>query len=129
MCIVRSSCVLTNTEEGTEPDKNPPMPTDQEIRSLPAVREEIEQRIEADPRIARLERQREQLTNRLTRLRNEQRTRERKRETRRLILLGRLLRNDMRDDPEFAQRIRLRLDGFLTRPGDRALFGLDHGQD
>ena len=52
--------------------------------------------------------------------------RERKRRTRRLILMGSYLEHVTQDDPERKARLMKELDGFLERDRDRELFGLDH---
>ena len=49
---------------------------------------------------------------------------ERKRRTRRLILLGSYLEHVTQDDPERKARLMKELDGFLERDRDRGLFGL-----
>ena len=49
---------------------------------------------------------------------------ERKRDTRRKILLGAMTQEMMNEGPEAKQRIMARLDKYLTRPDDRALFDL-----
>jgi hypothetical protein len=50
--------------------------------------------------------------------------RERKAETRRCILVGALVRTKVADGELDADLLRRWLDAALTRPGDRALFGL-----
>ena len=50
--------------------------------------------------------------------------RERKRRTRRLILMGSYLEHVTQDDPERKARLMKELDGFLERDRDRGLFGL-----
>ena len=49
---------------------------------------------------------------------------ERKRRTRRLILLGSYLEHVTQDDPERKARLLKELDGFLERDRDRELFDL-----
>lgn len=49
---------------------------------------------------------------------------ERKAETRRLILLGRLLEEWMKKDPVITKKVRRRLGQWLDKPQDRELFGL-----
>ena len=49
---------------------------------------------------------------------------ERKRRTRRLILMGSYLEHLTSDDPARLDRLMKGLDGFLERPQDRALFDL-----
>lgn len=75
-------------------------------------------------RIARLEERRQQITNRIARLRNAERTKERKRRTRRLILIGTCVESKTKDDPDARDRLLKDLDGFLSRPRDRELFDL-----
>ena len=50
--------------------------------------------------------------------------RERKRRTRRLILMGSYLEHVTQDDPERKARLMKELDGFLERDRDRELFDL-----
>ena len=50
--------------------------------------------------------------------------RERKRRTRRLILIGSYVDHVTQDDPERKARLMKELDGFLERNRDRELFGL-----
>lgn len=45
-------------------------------------------------------------------------------DTRRKILLGAMTREMMKDSPEAAEKIRARLDKYLTRADERALFDL-----
>ena len=75
-------------------------------------------------RIARLEERRQQITNRISRLRNAERAKERKRRTRRLILIGTYVESKTTDDPDARDRLLQGLDGFLSRPRDRELFDL-----
>ena len=79
-------------------------------------------------RIEKLKAQRRQITNRIARLRNAEAARERKRRTRRLILIGTYVESKTKDDPEASARLLQGLDGFLTRPRDRELFGLVEAQ-
>lgn len=50
---------------------------------------------------------------------------ERKKETRRLILLGAFLKNRMESNPDTRAKILLGLDQFLQRPEERTLFNLE----
>ena len=52
--------------------------------------------------------------------------RERKRRTRRLILIGSYMEHVTQTDPDRKARLMKGLDGFLERDRDRELFGLDH---
>ena len=54
--------------------------------------------------------------------------RERKRRTRRLILMGSYLEHVTQDDPERKARLMKELDGFLERDRDRELFDLPSNQ-
>ena len=78
----------------------------------------------ADKRIAELEKQKQQIANRIAQLRTIESTKERRRDTRRKILAGSCVLDRADQDPEAARRLRQGLDGFLTRPQDRALFDL-----
>ena len=60
----------------------------------------------------------------LRRARYQVQAKERKRRTRRLILIGTYVESK-KDDPEASARLLHGLDGFLTRPRDRELFDLD----
>lgn len=53
-----------------------------------------------------------------------ERERERKRQVRRLILIGRYIEAQLWDDPTARERLLDDLDGFLWRPRERELFGL-----
>ena len=101
------------------------MPTDDELARHPETAAAIAGRIAEDPQIANLRKRRDQLTARLERLTAIRTTRERKRRTRRLILLGTYLEHFMDRDPEQAHIIMRRMNDWLTRPADRRVFGLD----
>ena len=62
---------------------------------------------------------------RLRRARYKVASRERKRRTRRLILIGSYVESKTSDDPEAWARLLQGLDGFLARPRDRELFDLE----
>ena len=70
------------------------------------------------------QRQRDNLKRQIRRAQSRLSTAERKRRTRRLILLGSYLEHLTGDDPAQRDRLRKGLDGFLERPQDRALFDL-----
>ena len=77
-------------------------------------------------RIAELEKKKQQIANRIVRLRNIESTEQRKLETRRKILAGAWILH--RIDQDTNDRLRLMLiqglDDFLEHPRDRALFDL-----
>ena len=75
-------------------------------------------------RIAGLEKKKQQIAARIVRLRNIESTAERKRRTRRLILMGSYMERITDNDPAAKDRLMKGLDGFLERDRDRALFDL-----
>ena len=83
----------------------------------------------AKERIAELEQQKQQITNRIARLRTIESTKARKRDTRRKILAGACVLARADKDPAEARRLRQDLEAFLTHPRDRALFDLAPRQD
>ena len=78
----------------------------------------------AEERIAELEQQKQQIANRITRLRTVESTKERKRDTRRKILAGACVLDRADKDQASARHLREILDAFLTKPKDRELFDL-----
>ena len=78
----------------------------------------------ADDRIAELEQQKQQIANRIARLRTIESTKARKRDTRRKILAGAWVLDRAAQDPASARHLKQDLDAFLTKPQDRALFDL-----
>ena len=75
-------------------------------------------------RIAALERKKQQIANRIVRLRNQESSKQRKIETRRKILAGAWTLHQAERDPAERQRLIQGLDGFLVHPRDRELFDL-----
>ena len=74
--------------------------------------------------LEKLKKQEAQLKARIQALEAGEKTRERKKDARRKILLGALLLERLKKgDPE-AERFQAELDGYLTRDHDRALFEL-----
>ena len=69
-------------------------------------------------------RQRANLQKQIRRAQSRVTTAERKRRTRRLILLGSYLEHVTQDDPQRKARLLKELDGFLERDRDRELFDL-----
>ena len=65
-----------------------------------------------------------QLRARKQRLEAAERARERKLRTRRLILMGSYMEHAISRDNSARERLMSKLDGFLSRDGDRALFDL-----
>ena len=77
-------------------------------------------------RIAELEKKKQQIANRIVRLRNIESTEQRKLETRRKILAGAWILHRIDQDTDDRLRLMLMqgLDDFLKHPRDRALFDL-----
>ena len=69
-------------------------------------------------------RQRDTLTRQIRRAQARLSTADRKRRTRRLILIGSYIEHTTQADPAKQDRLRKGLDGFLERDQDRALFDL-----
>jgi hypothetical protein len=78
----------------------------------------------ANGRIADLRQRRDQLAARLQRLQQAEKARQRKLRPRRLILIGSFFEGRSAEDPDLRARILRGLDGFLTKPRDRARFDL-----
>ena len=78
----------------------------------------------ADERIAELEQQKQQIANRIARLRTIESTKARKLDTRRKILAGACVLDRADKDQAAARHLKEILDAFLTKPQDRALFDL-----
>ena len=82
-------------------------------------------------RIAELEKKKQQIANRIVRLRNIESTEQRKRDTRRKILAGAWILHSIDQDTDDRLRLMLMqgLDEFLERDNDRELFGLPPRED
>ena len=78
----------------------------------------------AEERIAELEHQKQQIANRIARLRTIESTKARKLDTRRKILAGACVLDRADKDLASARHLKEILDAFLTKPKDRALFDL-----
>ena len=74
--------------------------------------------------LEKLKQQQEQLKARIQNLEAGEKTRERKKDARRKILLGALLLERLKKGDPVAERFQAELDGYLTRDHDRALFEL-----
>ena len=77
-----------------------------------------------DQRIVALRSRRAQIDEELARLEAKAKKEERKNDTRRKILIGAVILQEMGDKPEFDALVHTLLKQRLTRPNDRALFGL-----
>ena len=77
-----------------------------------------------DERIAELEKRKEEIANRIERLRSVESTKERKRDTRRKILAGACVLDRAAKDQVLERHLKEILDAFLTKPKDRELFDL-----
>ena len=104
------------------------MPTDDPLARDPKTAAAIAAEIRLDPELADLRRRQQQLQNRINRLTAIRSTRERKRRTRWLILLGTYVdewHTSRPDEALTAYQLMERMDGWLTRPADRRVFGLE----
>ena len=75
-------------------------------------------------RIRQLEEQRARINAKIQRVRSRESQEERKRETRRLILMGAMLRDRIARKDLSEKLFKADMDRFLDRDQDRALFGL-----
>lgn len=75
-------------------------------------------------KIKKLEEQRAKINAEIQRIKARTAKEERKKETRRLILLGALVKKMLQDREFEEERLRRRLNAFLTRDSDRELFDL-----
>lgn len=78
-----------------------------------------------DEKLEKLKQQRDQLNARIAKENARQRAANRKDDTRRKILLGSLCEKMITEGQWPEEKVKEALDDFLTRPHDRALFGLD----
>ena len=102
------------------------MDPQEELQQLLARQESLTQELKAKKKEL-LEAQRnrkETLKRQIRRAQSRITTAERKRRTRRLILMGSYLEHVTQDDPERKARLMKELDGFLERDRDRELFDL-----
>ena len=74
--------------------------------------------------VKKLKEQKKVLEQRLRKAQTRDRKKERKDDTRRKILAGAWLLDEMNQRPDFKEFVYKKLDSFLTRPADRALFEL-----
>lgn len=100
---------------------------EQELADLLARREQVKAQIaEKTKRLKAMERERREAINRrIRRAKYRVTAAERKRRTRRLILMGSMVEDRMKKSPSIDAVIRKDLDEFLTRDQDRALFDLE----
>ena len=75
-------------------------------------------------RIENLRARRAQLDAELSRLESKTRAENRKMDTRRKILIGAIIMQEMADDPDVAAHVQGLLDKRLNKPRDRSLFNL-----
>lgn len=75
-------------------------------------------------RLELLKKKQEQLKNQIQLLEASEKARERKRDTRRKILIGAYYFDKAKKDEEFGKIVEI-MDGYLIRKSDRILFGLD----
>lgn len=78
----------------------------------------------ADGKIEKLKAQKKIIEARIKQEQNRDRTRVRKADTRRKILAGAWVLDEAASRPDFKEFLYRKLDSFLAKPEDRALFGL-----
>ena len=71
-----------------------------------------------------LKAKKEQIEARIKNLESKERLKQKKQDTRRKILIGAMVLEMLGKDHEAKKKLTAQLDGFLTRPMDRELFGL-----
>ncbi|GFE72117.1 hypothetical protein [Chroococcus sp. FPU101] len=75
-------------------------------------------------RLEQLLKKKEELNAQIQQLKAQQASSERKKDTRRKVLLGALVMQAMKSDETYKKSVMKQLDEFLTREGDRLLFDL-----
>ena len=80
--------------------------------------------MQTNPRLKKLKQRREQIEARIKNLEARDKAREKKRDTRRKILIGAFFMEQMEKDEPMKKKILAGLNGFLVRANDRELFGL-----
>jgi len=79
---------------------------------------------QTDNKIKALKIKQKQLSERIKRLEAAEKTKERKRETRRKILVGAFYLDQARESGQLQELVQ-KMDNYLNRPSDRELFGLE----
>jgi len=74
-------------------------------------------------RLEQLKIQQAQLKNKIKQIENKEKERSKKLDTRRKILIGALMLQEMKDKPDTEKTVINKLDKFLTKERDRQLFG------
>ena len=80
--------------------------------------------MQTNPRLKKLKQRREQIEARIKNLEARDKAREKKRDTRRKILIGAFYLEQMEKDEILKKKTLSGLNGFLVRENDRELFGL-----
>ena len=104
-----------------------PKPPEEKVADLEARIATVKEEIAAKTaRLKEVESERlREIQLRLRRARYAVTAKERKRRTRRLILMGTYVESKMNEDPAACERFMAALDGFLTQNRDRELFDLE----
>ena len=74
-------------------------------------------------RLEQLKIQQEQLKNKIRQIEDKEKEKSKKLDTRRKILIGALMLQEMKDKPDTEKTVINKLDKFLTKERDRELFG------
>jgi len=78
----------------------------------------------ADDKLAKLLEQKKVIEARIRQIQNKENEKQRKADTRRKILAGAWVLDEVDQRPDFKEFVYGKLSSFLTKPDDRALFGL-----
>jgi hypothetical protein len=81
-----------------------------------------------NPKLKQLMQKKDQIEARIKNIEAREKTKAKKEDTRRKILIGAFYMEQMEKSEEARKKILARLDGFLVRENDRELFGLDASQ-
>ena len=81
-----------------------------------------------NPKLKKLKQKKDQIEARIKNMEAREKSKAKKLDTRRKILIGAMVMERMEKNEETKKKTIAMLDGFLTRPLDRNLFGLDVSQ-
>ena len=77
-----------------------------------------------NPKLKKLQQKKDQIDARIKLIEAREKAKAKKEDTRRKILIGAMIMEQMEKSEEARKKILVNLNGFLTRPLDRGLFGL-----
>jgi large subunit ribosomal protein L7/L12 len=88
----------------------------------------MEEEAMKNSKLEALKTKKEQIEARIKNIESKEKVRAKKDDTRRKVLIGAMVMEQMGKSEESKKKVLANLDGFLTRPLDRKLFGLDVSQ-